>query len=339
MKVAICFGTRPEIIKLSLLSQKMASSFEAINIFTKQHHSLYDDVKHLIPNIHYSLPIGEYKNMSVLYAYLIKNLSEVFDKSKPDLVIVQGDTASSYCAAFCAFTMGIKIGHVEAGLRTNNIYSPFPEEFNRQSISKIANYHWCPSMLALHRLFGEGVKGKLIFTGNTIVDFVQQHFDLTKISTGNNIVITLHRRENKNVFESILQQINSIAHKHPDLTFVFPVHPNPIIREQIEVLNATNIVPCSPMKYEDFMGLLMRCRGIITDSGGIQEEAVCLRKKVLVCRDNTEREEAVDIGISKLVGNRVEDNFEWLLSPFEGNVKNPYGDGDACEKIIKSIRE
>lgn len=336
-KVAICFGTRPEIIKLSLLSQKMASSFEVVNIFTKQHHSLYDDVKHLIPNIHYSLPIGEYKNMTLLYADLIKNLYEVFSEAKPDLVVVQGDTASSYCAAFCAFIMGIKIGHVEAGLRTNNIYSPFPEEFNRQSISKIANYHWCPSMLAFNRLFGEGIRGKIIFTGNTIVDFVQQHFDLNRIVDSNNIVITLHRRENKDIFENILQQINTIAHKHTNITFVFPVHPNPIIREQIKILNATNIVPYSPMKYEDFMGLLMRCKAIITDSGGIQEEAVCLRKKVLVCRDTTEREEAVDIGISKIVGSQVEDNFEWLLSPFEGNIINPYGNGDACEKIIASI--
>jgi len=337
MKIAICFGTRPEIIKMSLLSKKMSSSFDVVNVFTNQHHSLYDDVRHLIPNIHYSLPIGEYENLTLLYADLIKNLYDVFNNIKPDLVVVQGDTATSYCAAFCAFIMGIKVGHVEAGLRTNNVYSPFPEEFNRQSISKIAYYNWCPSQTAFDNLMKERVGGKIIITGNTVVDFIKQHFDLAKVVYGNAIVITLHRRENKDVFENILSQINNIAHKHSDLTFAFPVHPNPIIRSQVKILDATNIIPCSPMKYECFIELLMRCRGIITDSGGIQEEAVCFRKKVLVCRDTTERQEVVNIGISRLVGSKVEDNFEWLLSTFEGDLINPYGDGDACEKIIESL--
>jgi UDP-N-acetylglucosamine 2-epimerase (non-hydrolysing) len=315
----------------------MSSSFDVVNVFTNQHHSLYDDVKHLIPNIHYSLPIGEYENLTLLYADLIKNLYSAFNNIKPDLVVVQGDTATSYCAAFCAFIMGIKIGHVEAGLRTRNIHSPFPEEFNRQSIGMMAHYNWCPSRKAFWNLEAELVGGKNVVTGNTIVDFVKQNFDLTKIVYGNEIVITLHRRENKDIFENILRQINAIAHKNPNLTFVFPVHPNPIIRNQIKILDATNIVPCSPMKYENFIELLMRCSGIITDSGGIQEEAVCLRKKVLVCRDTTERQEVVDIGISRLVGSSVEDNFGWLLSPFEGNIINPYGTGDACEKIMASL--
>jgi UDP-N-acetylglucosamine 2-epimerase (non-hydrolysing) len=336
-KIAICFGTRPEIIKLSLLSQKMSKAFDVVNVFTNQHHSLYDDVKHLIPNIHYSLPIGEYENLTLLYADLTKNLYGVFNNVKPDLVIVQGDTATSYCAAFCAFIMGIKVGHVEAGLRTSNVYSPFPEEFNRQSISKIAYYNWCPSERAACNLRNEMVGGKIIITGNPIVDFVKQYFDLTKVVYGNDVVITFHRRENKDIFESILYQINIIAHKNPDLTFVFPVHPNPIIRNQIKILDATNIVLCPPMKYENFIELLMRCKGIITDSGGIQEEAVCFRKKVLVCRDTTERQEVVNIGISKLVGSKVEENFNWLLSTFDGNIINPYGDGSACEKIIESL--
>lgn len=341
MKVVICFGTRPEVIKLSLLSQKILSEtdLEVINVFTGQHHSLYEDVKHLIPNIDYTIPLKEYSSLDVLYAELITHISALFDKIKPDLVIVQGDTASAYCAAFCAFVRGIKIGHVEAGLRTYDMSSPFPEEFNRQTIGKIAYFNWCPSILSVESLKEEKVNGKIIFTGNTIVDFIYNKFDMRKISYGNSIVITLHRRENKDVFQKILNQINEVAKENRDLTFLFPVHPNPNIRKQVGILQEKNIIVCNPLKYEDFIGVLMSCRGIITDSGGIQEEALCLRKKVLICRNNTERKEGINVGISKLVGDQIKDHFNWLLTPFDKKYVNPYGNGDACDKIINSIKE
>ncbi len=339
VKIAICFGTRPEIIKLSLLSEKLTNKYEVLNVFTGQHHSLYEDVKRLIPIIHQRIPLLEYENLNLLYADLIKGLYDYFNKEKPNLIIVQGDTASSYCGAFCAFMMGIKIGHVEAGLRTNDMFSPYPEEFNRQMIGKIADYNWCPSQSAAENLKREGANGKIIFTGNTIVDFIHKMCDISKIIYKNEIVVTLHRRENKELFSNMLEQINREAITHPSLNFVFPVHPNPNIRKQLNILTAPNVLVREPMRYEDFLLLLLRCKGIITDSGGIQEEALCLRKKTLICRNNTERKEGVNIGITRLVGNEIEENFEWLLTPFEKEFDNPYGDGDACTKIINSIKD
>lgn len=336
-KIAICFGTRPEVIKLSLLSKKMKSNFDVVNVFTGQHHSLFEDVRHLIPDIHYTLPTGEYDHISLLYSYLIRHIYTVFDIIKPDLVIVQGDTASAYCASFCAFTMGIKIGHVEAGLRTYDMQSPFPEEFNRQVISKMAYYNWCPSQLAVNALKKEGISGKIIFTGNPIVDVIQDLFGNDENKFGNDIVITLHRRENRDSFENILRQIDLLSKQYVNLNFIFPAHPNPIIQNKLPSLSG-NIKIINPLKYEDFISLVKSCRGIISDSGGVQEEAVCLRKKIIVCRNNTERSEASEIGISRVVGTNVLDNFEWLISPIENNFVNPYGDGNACDLIIESIK-
>ena len=337
VKIAICFGTRPEVIKLALLSKKLESKHSVVNVFTKQHHSLYDDVKHLIPKVDYSLPIGEYESINLLYSDLTKHLYYCFNNCKPDLVIVQGDTASAYCASFCAFTMGIKVGHVEAGLRTNDIKSPFPEEFNRQMISKVSHYNWCPSQIAVDNLQKESVSGKIILTGNTIVDFVRSMPESTIKNQSNVIVVTLHRRENAEQFLNILGQIDSVAKSHPDLKFVFPAHPNPIIQKHLCIITSDNFVVVKPMKYEPFLEVLKSCKGIITDSGGIQEEAVCFKKKVLVCRDTTERKEAANVGISKIVGCDIENNFEWLLTPYNYDFENPYGDGYACEKIEQSL--
>ena len=338
MKIAICFGTRPEIIKLCLLSKKIAKHFDVINIFTGQHHSLYEDVKHLIPKINHKLKVDEYNNINALYANLINELYQCFEQCKPDVVIVQGDTASTYCAAFCAFMTGIQIGHVEAGLRTYNMTSPFPEEFNRQTVSKMTNLNWCPSQKAANNLIDEKVKGKIFVTGNTIVDFIQTV--ITNISRNNEIIVTLHRRENENSFLSILTQINSIARKYPNIHFIFPVHPNPTIKNKLNVLKEKNIFICKPMSYESFVDRMSKCCGIITDSGGIQEEAVCLKKKILICRDTTEREEVLECGIGKLIATNVENNFEWLITPLQScNINNPYGNGKACEKIIDTLIE
>jgi len=337
MKIAICFGTRPEIIKLSLLSEKLSKKFDVINVFTGQHDSLFEDVKHLIPDV-YALPFGPSSDLNGLYSSLIRRLGCCFYNEKPDLVIVQGDTASSFCAAFCAFILGIKVGHVEAGLRTYDVDSPFPEEFNRQAIDKIAYYNWAPSKLALKNLLSENISGKIILTGNTIVDFVNQMtIDKDEFYENDEIVITLHRRENEKLFKSILTQICEISQEYSNLKFIFSAHPNPIIQSKLDGLATSNFEIIPPMKYEKFLTLLARCRGIITDSGGIQEEALCLKKKVLVCRSNTERPEGVNIGLCKLIGSEVKKNFKWLLEEAIVKFENPYGDGTACDKIIESI--
>jgi UDP-N-acetylglucosamine 2-epimerase (non-hydrolysing) len=340
LKIAICFGTRPEVIKLSMLSSGLSNYFEVINVFSGQHGSLFEDVKHLIPKIQEQFPYKPCKNLSLTYSNLIYNFQDCFDRISPDLVIVQGDTATAFCASLCAFLAGIKIGHVEAGLRTNEINSPFPEEFNRQAISKIATYNWCPTKESASLLLNkEGVEGLVLNTGNTIVDFIYRTCKPEEISYNNEIVITLHRRENKDEFKDILTQINEVAKSHPELKFIFPVHPNPIIRNQLSAITASNIDIRDPMKYEDFIALLRSCRGIITDSGGIQEEALCLKKKALICRHNTERREGLDVGICRLVEGNILENFEWLLVPFDGDYINPYGNGNACEMIIESLKK
>jgi len=306
MKIAVCFGTRPEIIKLSLLSKKLSNKFDVINVFTGQHDSLFEDVKHLIPDIVY-LPEDRYDGLNGLYASLTSRLGKLLHDEKPDLVIVQGDTASSYCAAFSAFLLGIKIGHVEAGLRTYDVSSPFPEELNRQVIDKLSYYNWCPSKSAQENLLKEDAQGKVILTGNTIVDFIDEMIKKKTFSySSDEIVITLHRRENENIFKEILTQICEISHQYPKLKFVFPVHPNPIIQNNlVDISGSPNFKTVSPMRYEEFVVLLSRCRGIITDSGGIQEEAVCLKKKALICRSNTERQEGIDVGLCRLVGSDI----------------------------------
>ena len=337
MKIAICFGTRPEIIKLYLLSQKMSEKFSVINVFTGQHHSLYNDVKHLIQNIHYHLDTKEYSHVSLLYSDLMKNMYDCFNKEKPDLIVVQGDTASAYAAAMCGFLMGIKVGHVEAGLRTFDICSPFPEEFNRQVISKISHYNWCPTKLSHEILVNEKVCGLKILTGNTIVDAVNDISKKIEDIPNNRILITLHRRENRDAFKYILEQINDVSKKHSEFEFIFPAHPNPIIREALSSFGFNNVKIVDPMPYEKFIGEIKNCVGIITDSGGIQEEAVCLKKKVLICRTNTERSEGVSVGVCKLIGNEVVKNFDWLLKKEEFNFENPYGDGNSCKKIIETL--
>lgn len=338
MKIAVCFGTRPEVIKLAMLVDKMQNKFEVRTVFTGQHGSLYEDVKNLMPYVNYNLQVGCKKNMASSYSAMTDGFQTLFADIKPDLVVVQGDTASSYCAAFVAFTMGIKIGHVEAGLRTYDMASPFPEEFNRQMIGKIASYHWCPSELAASNLKKENVNGVIVNTGNTIVDFVQSIIDVKDISSNNEIIVTLHRRENKDFFESMLRQIDTIATQNPNLSFIFPAHPNPNIQKHLSLIGAKNFKVVPPYGYVEFVKLLSKCKGIITDSGGIQEEAICLGKKVLVCRNTTERNEGIDIGIARLVNDKILHNFDWLLIGNVQQYKNPYGDGHACENIIETIK-
>lgn len=342
MKIAFGFGTRPEIIKLALLMSECKKKFTTFSIFTGQHTSLFDDVKNLIDFPDYVIPIPDKRDLNLFASLLYKNIPIILERQKPDLVIVHGDTMSALCCAHIAFLMGIKIGHVEAGLRTNNVYSPFPEEYNRQCIDKISNYLWCPTMNAVENLLNEKVQGKVLYTGNTIIDFIK--FIIMNnnivIKDSNIVVITLHRRENANYFASILQQINFIAEQHKELQFIFPAHPSPTIQSQLHILSSSNIDVIDPMGYNDFIRLLANCKFIITDSGGIQEEACFLGKKVIVCRNETERPEAVQYGIAKIISSY--DNIgecvnKWAMIPYDKQGINPFGDGVAVQAIIGSL--
>jgi len=341
MKINVCFGTRPEVIKLCLLSKRMREYFDVDDIFTGQHTTLFDDVKYLLNKNIISIDLNNNRDsMLSMMGAIIKELDNVFNVTKPDLIVVQGDTLSAYCASVVAFMKGIKIGHVEAGLRTNNLQSPFPEEFNRQTISKIAYYNWCPTEDSVNNLLQEKVKGKMFLTGNTVVDYVYQNFNINNNTKNNKIIVTLHRRENKEIFSIILRQLETIASNNKNLDFIFPAHPNPNIQKQLGIIKQDNIKIVSTMKYDDFLKVMSECNGIITDSGGIQEEAVCFNKKTLICRDTTERMESVRTGICRLVKENILDNFNWLITPLEFNItqkNNPFGDGHSCEKIISTI--
>jgi len=334
--IAICFGTRPEIIKLSVLSEKLSKIHNVINIFTGQHTSLYEDVKDLIPNIHYSLNIVN-KGILDVYTDVPKKIIDIFIKEKIDLVIVQGDTSSAYICAMTAFLNNIKVGHVEAGLRTFDMMNPFPEEFNRKTISSIAYFHWCPSEISKENLLSENILKNVFVTGNTLVDAVKK-YDLKNIQT-NNIVVTLHRRENKDNIPILLQELNNIAFKYSEYNFIITSHPNNMVQNHFNLLKSMNIKLIKPLKYKDMLELVASCSGIITDSGGLSEEAVCLKKKTLVCRSMTERPEGIICGISKLIGTNIEQNFEWLLTSNIYSYVNPYGNGDASFKIIDIIND
>ena len=268
---------------------------------------------------------------------ILSNISlkfgEILNLEKPDLLIVQGDTTTVAVCALIAYYEKIPIGHVEAGLRTFNLNSPFPEEGNRQIVSRIANFNWAPTRLAGEQLQKENVQN-IFITGNTVIDACNNYnYD---IKYENEILITLHRRENfGSKLESIFKQINRLAHKHPELNFVFPMHPNPNVQQLKHLLDNVNVI--DPLKYQDLTKLLSRVKFVISDSGGIQEECAAFKKKILVCRDTTERPEGIDAGFAKIIGSDVESNFNWAFNDCVWDGENPYGNGDASKKIVDSI--
>ena len=322
-KIVIAYGTRPEAIKLFLLVKALSKKYEVITIFTGQHQDLIDNT--LIPKPDYSIMVKQ--------PMWIEALRDIFIAEQPNLVICQGDTDSALAIAMAGFYNKIPVGHVEAGLRSHNINSPFPEEFNRIVIDKISDYHWCPTTQNAFNCLQEGLSN-IIITGNTIVDTV--NYLKPKISTNNNIIVTLHRRENECYFKGMLTQINDLALEYDSYNFVFPVHPNPIISGKTSILKAKNIQIIEPLPYSDMLRLIASCTGIISDSGGICEEACALNKKILICRDSTERSEAIDCGIGKLVGCKIKDNFNWLLEPSK-TIANPFGAGNAVDAIVQSL--
>ena len=261
------------------------------------------------------------------------DFSDLLISESPDLLIVQGDTSTVAVCSLIAYYQKIPVGHVEAGLRTYDINNPYPEEGNRQIISRIASYNWAPTKLAEKQLNQEKVKN-IICTGNTIVDACT-NFNVS-ISYNNQILITLHRRENFGVkMETIFKEIEALAINNPNLEFLFPMHPNPNVQILKPRLKHVNII--DPLGYSDMIDLLSKVKFVISDSGGIQEECASFKKKILVCRDTTERPEGITAGFAKLVGTKVKKYFEWANNTPEWSGENPYGNGNASIKIVDSI--
>lgn len=368
MKLSFIFGTRPEAIKLAplILYFKEKSSHQIEVCVTAQHRQMLDQVLEIFdikPDVDLNL-MKPNQTLSLLTSNAISALDHYMLQHKPDLIFVQGDTTTVFAASLVAFYHKIKIAHVEAGLRTNNKFSPFPEEINRVLTSKLADYHFAPTQKSFDNLIKEGIEPSTVYiTGNTVIDALLmvkdkaneiQHIEGldSKILNGKNrvVLITGHRRENFGEgFQNICKAIKSLADKYKDHYFIYPVHLNPNVQKPVyEILgNTENIILIEPQTYLPFIKLMLRSHIILTDSGGVQEEAPSLGKPVLVMRENTERPEAVYAGTVKLVGTDVEKIITeasiLLDNPDEYNkmaqAVNPYGDGKACERIFKIIEE
>ena len=388
-KILLVFGTRPEAIKMAPLVlefQKDATHFDTVVCVTGQHREMLDQVLQIF-NIKPDYDLNIMKQGQDLYditARVLLGMRDVLQEVKPDVVLVHGDTTTSSAAALAAFYQQIPVGHVEAGLRTYNIYSPWPEEMNRQITGRIATYHFAPTSLSRENLLKENVDDcKITITGNTVIDalhmvvdrlkkdgglsekqkeiLIQAGYDVSRLDDDRRLVlITGHRRENFGEgFINMCTAFKTIAEKYPDVDFVYPMHLNPNVRKPIHQVftgmdtlslgegwgEHHNFFFIEPLQYLEFVFLMEKSFIVLTDSGGIQEEAPGLGKPVLVMRNTTERPEAVDAGTVKLVGTDyskiVKEVCTLLNDPQVYNqmskAVNPYGDGKACERIIQTL--
>lgn len=381
-KVMLVFGTRPEAIKMAPLVKKFqeySEQFETIVCVTGQHREMLDQVLTIF-DIKPDYDLNIMKQGQDLYdvtARVLTGMRDVLKEAQPDVVLVHGDTTTSTAAALASFYQQIPVGHVEAGLRTHNIYSPWPEEMNRQITGRIATYHFAPTPLSKQNLLTEAVKeSDISVTGNTVIDalymvvdkikndkaldselnalLVKAGYDVNRLEGGKKLVlITGHRRENfGDGFINMCSAIKTLTEKYPEVDFVYPMHLNPNVRKPIhevfgEDLNGlNNMFFIEPLEYLSFVYLMEKSTIVLTDSGGIQEEAPGLGKPVLVMRDTTERPEALEAGTVKLVGtnyDKIVNEVSALLDDETyynemSRAVNPYGDGLACERIVNTLK-
>ena len=380
-KVMLVFGTRPEAIKMAPLVKEFQmhpDQFQTLVCVTGQHREMLDQVLSIFaiePDFDLNI-MKQGQDSYEVTARVLLGLRDVFKEVHPDIVLVHGDTSTSTTAALAAFYQQIPVGHVEAGLRTYDVYSPWPEEMNRQITGRIATYHFAPTSLSRQNLLGEGVKeDRILITGNTVIDALYwvvnkikgnreldaelEHvlkisgYDIHRLDNGKKLVlITGHRRENfGDGFISMCKAIKALTEKYPEVDFVYPMHLNPNVRKPIhevfgdDLSTLDNMFFIEPLEYLSFVYLMEKATIVLTDSGGIQEEAPGLGKPVLVMRDTTERPEALEAGTVKLVGtdyDKIISEVSMLLDDTEyyeamSKAVNPYGDGLACERIIEKL--
>lgn len=381
-RVMLVFGTRPEAIKMAPLVQefrKHPDQYETLVCVTGQHREMLDQVLNIfgiVPN--YDLNIMKPgQDLYDVTARILSGMRDILTRTQPDVLLVHGDTTTSMAVALAAFYQQIPVGHVEAGLRTHNIYSPWPEEMNRQITGRIATYHFSPTPLSRENLLREGIdKSRILVTGNTVIDALYAvvnkmkddvplqlslekelkaaGYDTGRLVTEEGrrfVLITGHRRENfGDGFLHICRAIKMLSEKYPDVDFVYPMHLNPNVRKPIKEIFGencqSNLFFIEPLEYLSFVYLMEKSHIVLTDSGGIQEEAPGLGKPVLVMRDTTERPEALEAGTVKLVGtdyDKIVSEVSSLLDDAQYYEKmsravNPYGDGKACERIVNSFQ-
>lgn len=381
-KVMLVFGTRPEAIKMAPLVkefEKYPNDFQTLVCVTGQHREMLDQVLNLFEiKPHYDLNIMKQgQDLYDVTARVLVGMRDVLKEAQPDVVLVHGDTTTSMAAALAAFYQQIPVGHVEAGLRTHNIYSPWPEEMNRLITGRIATYHFSPTQLSRQNLLKENVSDdSIIVTGNSVIDALywvvdkikndealnnelkeilsKAGYDVNRLDNGRKLVlITGHRRENfGDGFINMCTAIKDLTKKYPEVDFVYPMHLNPNVRKPIhevfgeDLSNLGNMFFIEPLEYLSFVYLMEKSTVVLTDSGGIQEEAPGLGKPVLVMRDTTERPEALEAGTVKLVGT----NYDMIVSEVSALLEdesyyermskavNPYGDGLACGRIVERLK-
>lgn len=375
MKILIVIGTRPEAIKLAPLINllKVHDNISLTICVTAQHRQMLDQVLDLFeirPDFDLNI-MTDNQDLSSITAKILTDITGILSKVKPDLVLVHGDTTTAFATSLACFYMNVKIFHVEAGLRTHNLLSPFPEEYNRQSISKLADFHYAPTLIAKENLLNEGVlETSIMVTGNTVIDALKITInDITKnqnkrvhlnnyfemlfnfnIHSEKFILITGHRRENLGLgFNNICDAVISLAIKFPAIKFIYPVHLNPNVNNFVysKLSGMDNIKLIQPLDYQPFVYLLSLCYLVLTDSGGIQEEAPAFGKPVLVMRDKTERVEGLNAGVIKLVGtdkDEIVSNVTEILNSTDvynsmACSSNLYGDGNASRLILNHLLE
>ena len=354
--IMVVFGTRPEAIKMCPLVNELKSreNVNTVVCVTGQHRQMLDmvlDTFRVVPDYDLSI-MKEGQTLFDITIKVLNNIGDVLDAVKPDVVLVHGDTSTTFATALACFYKQIPVGHIEAGLRTYNIYSPYPEEFNRQAVSIISKYNFAPTELSKENLVNEGKDESTIYvTGNTAIDALKTtvrkdyaHPELAWAADSRLIMITAHRRENLGKpMRNMFRAIRRVMEEHPDVKAIYPIHMNPVVRRaaEAELSGCDRIHIIEPLEVLDFHNFLSRSYMILTDSGGIQEEAPSLGKPVLVMRDTTERPEGIQAGTLKLVGTDeqvIYDSFKLLLenpTVYEAMTKasNPYGDGLACKRI------
>ncbi len=354
--VLLVFGTRPEAIKMCPLVNELKTrkDIRTLVCVTGQHRQMLNQVLHAFsvqPDFDLSI-MKERQTLFDVTINILNSIKPVLEQAKPDIVLVHGDTTTTYTTALACFYLQIPVGHVEAGLRTHNIYSPFPEEFNRQGVGLVAKYHFAPTELSRDNLLGEGKDPACIFvTGNTAIDAMKttvrtdySHPLLDWASDARLIMITAHRRENLGApMLSMFRAIRRVMDETPDIKAIYPIHMNPLVREaaEKELAGCDRVKIVEPLDVLDFHNFLARSYLILTDSGGVQEEAPSLGKPVLVMRDTTERPEGIAAGTLRLVGSNEQVIYEAckLLLSDSGEydkmsrASNPYGDGFACQRI------
>lgn len=363
-KMMVVYGTRPEAIKVAPIIKALEghSDYSVLATVTGQHREMLDQVNSLFriePDYDLDLMMPS-ASLAMMASRALASLGSIIDKERPDAVIVQGDTSTAFVAGLASFYSKVPIVHVEAGLRTFDIASPFPEEGNRQLLSRIAQLHLAPTERAKGNLLAEGIdSSRIVVTGNTVIDALLQtvghdtDFADPRVrevvqGTDSYVLVTAHRRESwGEPMRDAMRAVRSAALRHPELTWLIPMHRNPIVREVLQDLlgDIRQVVLCEPLDYHEFCHAMKGAFFVLTDSGGVQEEAPSLGKPVLVMRENTERPEASDAGTVRLVGTDRVELEKWILRLVEdpaahasmANAVNPYGDGKAAERTVAAL--